>query len=190
MVKKGSVEFNVVTVKFREKLWTSVSVDMHPHGDNPKNRLCAHRNRGNSKSNGAAGGSQGSHREPVWSRASPVLFWHHLGSWVLSLLPTLAPATPCDIRAHECSVDDVRSRHHIKNEWTGWGAKWFRKFSDFSHYGGFYLVQHSHTYIQYLLFLDPKQHHLVADPSMQNAIILRYLQVHRKYEDMAGVILC
>lgn len=55
--------------------------------DNPKNRLCAHRIRGNSESIGAAGGSQGSCWQPVWSRAIRVLFWHYVDSWVSSLLP-------------------------------------------------------------------------------------------------------
>lgn len=83
-----------------------------------------------------------------------------------------------------CGWCQVSSKHHFKNEWTSWG------FSDFSHYAGFYLVQHSHTHIYNTCYLWIK-----------NSITWRLSQVCRmqlhpetsrctENEDMAGVILC
>lgn len=99
---------------------------------------------------------------------------------------TLAPATPRDIREHKRSVDDVKLAACTILNMNEQAEERAEEPSDSGEVFGavgvslrwILFAAFTHANIQHLLFMDPKQHHLVADPSTQNVITSQSLQVY------------
>lgn len=137
-MKKGSVKFNIATVKFREKLWTSLSVDM-PQGDNPK-IACMHTE---SEATAKATVQRGARKAAAENLCDLELAEFCFDTtWVFGFRHFYLQSgsgqnhnisscyAPWHKRARAlCGWCQVSSRHHIKHEWTGWGAhrgaQWF-----------------------------------------------------------------